>query len=233
MSEVSVQDWEFSKNNLKTAIMGRFPFHLNWWSTWGLHQALQIPQYPSPLACCQLSRAGRAAHGHSHHQWVACPSIPAVKGKVEQQKRLPKPLVKSNAAILPAWESGKCVFKHCACVRMLPWCKVFVSKQNPAILGHPCCDEQPESQRKAAEENEDAWWPFRERGIPFTFSCLFTGQNLRFHSLLSPPYLDALLAKHKFQTWAESLSFLSKTFAPTNSTYYFRNNSKVLKLSEF
>lgn len=135
MSEVSVQDWEFSKSDLKTAIMGRFPFHLNWWSTWGLHQALQIPQYPSPLACCQLSRAGRASHRHSHHQWVACPSIPAVKGKVEQQKRLPKPLVKSNAAILPAWERGKCVFKHCACVRMPPWCKVFVSKKNPYNTG--------------------------------------------------------------------------------------------------
>lgn len=160
------------------------------------------------------------------------PVHPCCEGKRPAAEEAPK-ASKSNAAILPAWERGKCVFKHRACMRMLPWCTVVASKQSPAILGHPCCDEQPESQRKAAEENEDAWWSFRERGIPFTFSCLFAGWNLRFYGLLNPSYLDVLLAKHKFHTWVESLSFLSKTFSPTNSTHYFRNNSRVLKLSEF
>ena len=52
MSEVSVLGWGFSKMGVKTAIMVRFPFHLNWWSTWGLHQSLQIPQNTSEWAAC-------------------------------------------------------------------------------------------------------------------------------------------------------------------------------------
>lgn len=196
-----------------------FPFHLNWWSTWGLHQALQIAQHSNSWVFCQLRSCETHEDGlptSTHDQWGDClstPAVDAVEGENEQQKKLPKP-PESNAATLLASGRSKCVLKHCVCIRMLLWLKVCVLKETPLILGLLCCDAQP---GKTAEENVDSQVSFREIGTPFT-SCLFSDQNLWFLSEQSPASWTLpprmFQPKCTFLIWLEFFSFYLKLLLP-------------------